>query len=737
MLARQRHPTLRRLSARTLALAAAGLWLLALVAQPLSAGELDTLDSGLKLIPADAAFFVSRLHNRQQFEAVVHSKAWARVMAMPAARMVRSMYEKYASDPSTPAGKIDAALKNPEVRKLLDLLGQMGSQEVFVYGGEDVDNFLELLQDVTGALRYGPAVLQLTGQAGERTPNDLQARIVVSTLAKNLDLLDIPTLVFGFKLKNTDLAKEELIKLETFANIMLEMNERTKGRFKKAKVGAYEYLTLELDGAMLPWNMLPVEKLKEIEAEKGDVEKIVGRLKELKLVLALGLRGQYLLASIGPSTEGLARLGTGKRLIDRPELKPLTKFADKRLTSIAYVSEDMNQQLNNNAKAIDGVLDAVNAWLPTAKLDDRQRARIRKDAGALAADLKQWLPAAGASLGFGFLSPGGLEGYQRAWGEHPLIDGSKPLSLLEHVGGDPILGGVTRLKISVKDYDQAVKWLKIGYGYFREFGLPALPDDPREKLRKFLAEAVPLAARLDKANRDMLLPALADGQVAVVVDAKLKSKHFIEALPASRQPLPMLEPALVLGVSNAALLRKAGSEYRTAINGLLDAARKIEGVNLPDWLRIPEPKAIEADGRKIYVYRLPEEWGVDEQIAPHLAVSDGVAVVAMSQNHVERLLKATPLKVGGVLKHPTRPLAGAAWLRWSGLIDAARPWVNLATKQAADPQVETPVQLYQIASQAPAALEVLKVLQTVSSESYLEDQAMVTHLLLEIRDIKD
>ena len=172
-------------------------------------------------------------------------------------------------------------------------------------------------------------------------------------------------------------------------------------------------------------------------------------------------------------------------------------------------------------------------------------------------------------------------------------------------------------------------------------------------------------------------------------DAKLKSEHFIKVLPATEEALPMLEPALVVGVSNAKLLPKACAEYRTAINGLLDAARKIEGVDVPEWVRIPEPKTIDGKNGKIYVYALPEGWGVDKQIAPRMAISDGVAVMAMSQAQAERLLKGTPLKVGGVLKDPKRPLAAAAWLRWSGLIDAAIPWVNLATKQAAAPQVES------------------------------------------------
>jgi small subunit ribosomal protein S2 len=38
---------------------------------------------------------------------------------------------------------------------------------------------------------------------------------------------------------------------------------------------------LELDGAMVPWDEMPMDKFKEMEAEEGDAQKIIDRLKEL------------------------------------------------------------------------------------------------------------------------------------------------------------------------------------------------------------------------------------------------------------------------------------------------------------------------------------------------------------------------------------------------------------------------------------------------------------------------
>ena len=81
-----------------------------------------------------------------------------------------------------------------------------------------------------------------------------------------------------------------------------------------------------------------------------------------------------------------------------------------------------------------------------------------------------------------------------------------------------------------------------------------MPEKDRKQAQKFLAAAVPLVERFDKANREMLFPALADGQLGLVLDDKLTSNHFVESLPATEKPMPMIEPALVFGVSDAKLL---------------------------------------------------------------------------------------------------------------------------------------------------------------------------------------
>ncbi len=679
----------------------------------------------------------SALHNREKIEAVMHSNAWAKIMQMPVVQMTIAAYKSQLDTPDSRASQIDAAMKNPEVQKILGLLADMGSDEVFLYGDKNFVDFIQLFRAVNAAQSYGPLMAQITGQIHDQSPQEIQAAAVISALVNNLKLIGVPNLVVGFKVKDVDLAKEELIQLGVYAKIVSDQIEPLKGRIQKTKVGKYDFLVLNLDGGMIPWDEVPLDKFKDAEAADGDVQKIVDHVKQSKLVIALGVRDNYLLVSIGRSLECLEKLGKDQRLIDRAEFKPLEKYADRRLLGVGYVSEAFSRQLNSQKKDIDAVLDVADKCLKSSDLIDEQKQRIHKDIQELAKDVERMTPEAGAAMGFSFFADGGIEGYQYVWGNHNRLDGSKPLDLLQHVGGDPILGAVVRTKApNVENYDVAVKWAKKAYGYFREFGLPAMKEHDRERIEKFLETALPLAERLDKANRELLIPALADGQLALVVDDKLTGRRFVVGLPEMEKPAAMIEPAIVLGISDAKLFKKGLSEYRAVANGLIDAVRRIEGANVPEDFQIPEPKTVEDSSRTLYVFTPPGAWGIHEKIEPSIAVSEKAAVFAVSRDHADRLLKAAPPTIGGVLSQSERPLAGAVWIHWAAMLDAASPWIDLASEQIMTANNVDEAQRKPIAEQVHTAVDVLKTLRTVSSECSIENGVLVTHTFAELRDVE-
>jgi len=105
-----------------------------------------------------------------------------------------------------------------------------------------------------------------------------------------------------------------------------------------------------------------------------------------------------------------------------------------------------------------------------------------------------------------------------------------------------------------------------------------------------------------------------------------------------------------------------------------------------------------------------------------------------------------------VLTDTKRPLATAAMFDWAGLIDAATPWIDFAIEQMNEPTEEPldeddfDVQMDDgpapnpitaaVAGQVKTVLDVLKVVQTITSETYVEGDAMVSHTLIEMKDVE-
>ena len=132
--------------------------------------------------------------------------------------------------------------------------------------------------------------------------------------------------------------------------------------------------------------------------------------------------------------------------------------------------------------------------------------------------------------------------------------------------------------------------------------------------------------------------------------------------------------------------------------------------------------------------------GLDKQIVPNAGLSDTVAVVSISRKHSRRLLTATPPTVAGRPIAADRPLAAASVFDFAALIDAIAPWIDLGVHTAMERQPEAETgqdRAAMILGQVHTVLDVLKVFRTVTTQTYVEGDAMVNHAEVEIRDVDD
>ncbi len=312
-----------------------------LAVQPAAAAEpneLAGLDSAIKLIPDDAVFYGSMLRNRQQYEAVVGSRALKRIRAMPLVSecaallhspLLQLAWQMYISQESQPGSvraqiqQIDAASKTPQARNLADMLADMLSNEVFVY--------------------CDPTTVQPAG---------------------------LPGFVAGFRLTDTNRAGLELGKLQLVATVAGYADPKLNKRLKISKIGEHYYVVLSLDGSMVDWKQVPLDWLRWFKVSPADIDRLVAHLNTLPLVVAVGLRDDYLLLSVGPSTDALAKLGQGKRLVERPELKVLARFADRRFRAIHYLGTATGQGVLAFSFLTDQGMECyIRGWLERSSLD--------------------------------------------------------------------------------------------------------------------------------------------------------------------------------------------------------------------------------------------------------------------------------------------------------------------------------------------------------------------------------
>lgn len=682
--------------------------------------------TSLRFVPADAAFFRACLRNEEQLHALLNSRAVQRLKETPSMAQWLDSWHAWWNDPNR--GGLRQWLEQPENRELVNFARDALAHEAFWYGDA---SFADLV-DLSAHANQASTSAQLAALRQGRSLADserIAAHTALRILADNPDRLRVPATVIGFKVTDPDRARRQIARLETTLRSVLRDRAQWLERLRRQEIAGTEFLTWPVDGSMLPWNMVPKSELEQVDPElRRRVEAI---LQSKRATVSIGVRGDYLLVSLGENNQHLQQLGNGPLLIDRPELAPLRQAAGRPLTSIVYVSHEYraraataNQHQFYGSFLLEEFLKHPAALREDSQrlIDQETRRELMADIRTLSARLAAAASSQGATLRFSFRTPRGYEGYWYDWSETFQLDGSQPLTVLSHVGGDPLGFLAVRRRVTVEDYDQTVKWLRRAVYYFEKIGFKQMDARRQAAYADLRRQAEPLLAQLDRANRELLIPALADGQAAVVLDAKPPgASEFVSEGDAPSVPtsLPWLNLACVCGVSDAEKFKQGCQEYFAAADQVWSSVRNlIEDVRdvvqartqapqkqrfqLPagDVLR---PTLQETAHGELYFYRLPEKWNLDGRVAPNLALSEEFAVMSWLPEYSLRLLESQPLQAGGPLADTDRPLAAAAYLDFAGLIDATELWLLRAWERAEARRREQEQQ--RLASSEPARAE--------------------------------
>ena len=695
--------------------------------------------SSLDWAPADASLYVSFLRNREQIETVLKSNWWAKLKAMPAAQMAwQAFLNQWEND--GPGEALNTFLEDPENKELLELGLEMVSDEVFFYADAHTAELMDMYMDVSHAMNAVTYATYLRMMIdfdieGLQEMQQLQFKAMLEPVTADLKKLRAPNVVVGFKIKDTKRAAAQYARLTKLVDTLVENEPMLQGRIREVKVAGSKFLSLRISGDMVPWDEAVGLKAALDAEDQKRFEDLVAHLKKQEMTISVGVHQGYVLLHVGPSTASLAKLGKGKLLADVAAMAPVKKFAERKITGISYASGPMVAASTYSKKDIDLMVKWVGRILNTADLDDADTKRVMKDVNELAQGIKTLLPKPGPASSVSFLSSRERESYTYNWSKSASAVKSKRLSILDHVGGSPLFLIASRSEGGADRYAALVKWLKKGHGYFERFALPKMGEEEREVYGVLVKRGFPLLERLDKINRESLLPALADGQSALLIDGKAVSKQWIQVLPETEKSLPIVSPALVCGVSDSIKFKAAMDGYYKLAGDALALVSDLSDGEVPK-IKLPKLTRQNTAAGAIYKLTPPKQIGLDDQIAPNYGLSNTTAAFSLLPGHTARLLARNPLKLKGPLARSDRPLQSAFHVDLSSLVDVVLPWVDMGVQMSAgEGDLGEQAQVALITGAIRQSAELLKAVRGYSSVTYQEQGATVTHSELNVQDV--
>jgi len=583
----------------------------------------------------------------------------------------------------------------------------------------------------------------------------VQKRLLAQTLVDNLDLLVVPDVVWGFRTGKADTAKAQLARLESLGRLLVQMNPDFEKAIERRSVAGGEFLVVTLSGAQVPWQELRDELADGLEdsnlVDSAGLDKVFERLESLAVVIALGQIGDRVILSVGGSLDHLAKLalpaGVRPGLLTTKPFEPLRRHADKPLTGISFMSGEMAAALATTADDLMSTGEMLAAAAEAGDVSEEALEETRQWLADGAASLATRLPTPGPWLAYAFLADEGYEGYAWDWAGNRPFDGTKRLDLLDHAGGAPLAVAVLRLKADPRFFDDVGAFINRGLDLLRKYGLPGFDDADFDELGRVDEALAPLATRLAETIRKKILPAIGDGQVGLVLDAKAKVKRPHRDLPSSAEPLPLVEPALALPLADPKLFRDGLSDIFALSDELVAAVRRINPDAVRPDYRVPDPTKDKVDAGTVWTFPLPNA-GLDDQVRPTIGVGETAAVFSLVPAQAIRMLGANRLETGSGPAEFEEPLACAAALDFAGIVDAVRPWVLYAVRYGcalqregqlgpdedltADDETEQAKEALEVAG---AVLEAARCFRSAVAASTVKDDALVTHWRNVIRDL--
>jgi len=718
--------------------------------------------TSLEIVPETASFYMASMNHAAQYDAFVQSNAYQKLMDCEVAKRMRKAYRKgrrngfgqfgWNNPFAEYLGGYAESVGSVPGKMVINYLRDIFGNEVFVYGDQD---WMDMSRAVSDFYKEAGVTME------SMDPNNMDEETIRGLLQlgrKHMAGVNTPRLVMGTVLDAPGGTKSLLQMAELgIDEIMTQIPDEMDyviDAYEVIERGDLYMLTFQVDSEMLPWEDL-----------EGDPE-FAPFMDDIKAILAgktinvsLGVKGRYLLLSIGPDNQHVMNLGKGKRLVDLPRLKPLKDAAAQHpITTVNYVSEELARF---NYESIPGMIDMVSQMIDVgiragmaeaggqaeglAGLSDD----LKADAQELKQDLLEHLPKPGAYLGFSYMFEKGFEGYIYNWAENKYLDDSAPLTIVDYMGQNPAMFAASRDSGDQRQYEIARKWLARVVDRVLKYGPEMAPNDREAQMFRDLGgEVREILSTLADSTQSNLLEATGGSQSALIMDFTTAKDSWHDMMPESYIDLPIPSLAVVIEHDNSEKIVATGSSYLKATRDVVEMIRQIPGSDVPDEFQIQDPLTKSAFGGDLYFYEFPIQAGLDNSLAPHALIRDDLLLLGYSMDQTERLLQGKAPSLNGLLADRTQNAMSVAYYNNRELVNALHAWFKYGIRVAKDDGLEISldqdVEDDTLAFQEPELMEALnhvldlvKCFESCSSMSYMEDGVQVTRYQMLFEDIQD
>ena len=708
-----------------------------------NAHSAQAADLGVGLIPDDAAFLASTLRGREQYDRITTSNAFASLKELKSVAKALDELAKQQTQPGNPMALAMMMMQMPDNQEAIALLQDMVATDTFVFGTSSWVTVSKLFKKLQSAQQAANIATITKGTDLEIDTDTTLNRLIAETLAANTDQIVIPDLIWGFHTTQVDAAKKQLERIDGFATSMAQTQPMLADAVARKKIGNGDFITVTIkpDPNLIKMAMSNVVKFDDM---KEELEKILKRVGELEIVVALGIVKEHVVLSIGGGTEHLQAMGsTGGSLLDTKPFKVVRDASEKPLTSIWYRSQKLAKAWETSPEDIEQAKKFAAAVAEANELTPEATTEAEKLVGELLEGYASRMPEAGPWLAYSYLTDTGYAGEEWNWAKNLPWNGSMPLSF-DHFGGDPLAVIALRTKTDPEQFEAFVSWADS----LRQFVSNAISstgdDDTQEGFKTFDEKIVPLGEDLTKTVREKFVPALKNGQFGFVIDGKASTTKLQASLPASSKPLPLFEPAIVLSLDDEKLFREGLSDIFALSDKLLNVIREIDEDSIPSEYRIPDPEEKDAEGGTLWTFALPES-GLDEQIQLSIGIGKNAAVFSFLPEQAERILARSPLQLEGDF---SQNLAAAAILDWVAFANAIEPWATYVIRCGgvqqekgrldpdstigADSETE---EVTDALEQLATIFDVFRCLKSATAKTSIEEDATVTRWQNRIEDL--